>query len=137
MRIMIRRCAKRVPCPGFPQPFEVDSSSRYTNRPYADYSALRSTRNRASHHERTYGRRDSRPGAGRGRVQRGRPRDSLGLVGLPAWLIGEQIRRTRALTSKPFLANLIIAVLQGDELAACFDATAGLKNSVRSLRPLG
>ena len=47
---------------------------------------------------------------------------TLGLVGLPASLIGEQIRRTRALTSKPFLANLIIAVLQGDELAACFDA---------------
>ena len=47
---------------------------------------------------------------------------TLGLVGLPVSLIGEQIRRTRALTSKPFLANLIIAVLQGDELAACFDA---------------
>jgi NAD(P)H-dependent flavin oxidoreductase YrpB (nitropropane dioxygenase family) len=47
---------------------------------------------------------------------------TLGLVGLPASFIGEQIRRTRALTSKPFLANLIIAVLQGDELAACFDA---------------
>jgi nitronate monooxygenase/enoyl-[acyl-carrier protein] reductase II len=41
---------------------------------------------------------------------------------LPASLIGEQIRRTRALTSQPFLVNLIIAVLQGDELAACFDA---------------
>ena len=47
---------------------------------------------------------------------------TLGLGGWPASLIGEQIRRTRALTSKPFLANLIIAVLQGDELAACFDA---------------
>ena len=47
---------------------------------------------------------------------------TLGLVGLPVSLIGEQIRRTRALTSKPFLANFIIAVLQGDELAACFDA---------------
>ena len=47
---------------------------------------------------------------------------TLGLGALPASLIGEQIRRTRALTSKPFLANLIIAVLQGDELAACFDA---------------
>jgi len=47
---------------------------------------------------------------------------TLGLVGLPVSLIGEQIRRTRALTRKPFLANLIIAVLQGDELAACFDA---------------
>src|SRR5215469_8783905 len=48
----------------------------------------------------------------------------LGTLGsLPlASSIGEQIRRTRALTSKPFLANLIIAVLQGDELAACFDA---------------
>jgi len=47
---------------------------------------------------------------------------TLGLVGLPPSFVGEQIRRTRALTSKPFLANLIIAVLQGDELAACFDA---------------
>ena len=47
---------------------------------------------------------------------------TLGLAGLPASLIAEQIRRTRALTSKPFLANLIIAILQGDELAACFDA---------------
>jgi len=47
---------------------------------------------------------------------------TLGLIGLPASFIGEQIRRMRALTSKPFLANLIIATLQGDELAACFDA---------------
>jgi nitronate monooxygenase/enoyl-[acyl-carrier protein] reductase II len=46
---------------------------------------------------------------------------TLGSVPL-ASSIGEQIRRTRALTSKPFLANLVIAVLQGDELAACFDA---------------
>jgi nitronate monooxygenase len=47
---------------------------------------------------------------------------TLGLTGLPASFLGEQIRRTRALTSKPFLANLIIARLQGDELGACFDA---------------
>jgi NAD(P)H-dependent flavin oxidoreductase YrpB (nitropropane dioxygenase family) len=47
---------------------------------------------------------------------------TLGLTGLPASFIGEQIRRMRALTSKPFLANLIIARLEGDELAACFDA---------------
>ena len=46
---------------------------------------------------------------------------TLGLVGLPPSFIGEQIRRTRALTSRPFLANLIVATLQGDELAACFD----------------
>lgn len=47
---------------------------------------------------------------------------TLGLGALPGSFIGEQIRRTRALTSKPFLANLIIAILQADELAACFDA---------------
>ena len=47
---------------------------------------------------------------------------TLGLIALPPSFIGDQIRRTRALTSKPFLANLVIAVLQGDELAACFDA---------------
>ena len=47
---------------------------------------------------------------------------TLGLAVLPASFIGEQIRHTRALTTKPFLANLVIAVMQGDELAACFDA---------------
>jgi len=47
---------------------------------------------------------------------------TLGLVGHAASLIGEQILRTRALTRKPFLANLIVAVLLGDELGACFDA---------------
>src|SRR5215469_7606570 len=52
---------------------------------------------------------------------------ALGAIGLrgtavPPSFITDQIRRTQALTSKPFLANLIIAVLQGDELAACFDA---------------
>jgi NAD(P)H-dependent flavin oxidoreductase YrpB (nitropropane dioxygenase family) len=46
---------------------------------------------------------------------------TLGVGALPGSFIGEQIRRTRALTSQPFLANLIIAILQGDELAACFD----------------
>src|SRR5215472_10254413 len=47
---------------------------------------------------------------------------TLGLAGVPASLIAEQIRRTRALTNKPFLANLIIAVPLGDEIAACLDA---------------
>jgi len=47
---------------------------------------------------------------------------TLGLVALPPQFIGEQIRRTRALTGKPFLANLVVATLRGGEIDACFDA---------------
>ena len=47
---------------------------------------------------------------------------AIGLVGLPPRFIGEQIRRTRALTGKPFLANLVVATLRGGEIDACFDA---------------
>jgi nitronate monooxygenase len=46
---------------------------------------------------------------------------AIGLVALPAPYIRELIRRTHALTHKPFLANLVIPNLQGGELEACFD----------------
>ena len=46
---------------------------------------------------------------------------AIGLVALPAPYIREVIRRTHALTRKPFLANLVIPNLQGGELDACFD----------------
>lgn len=47
---------------------------------------------------------------------------TLGLGALPRSLIGELIRRTRALTTRPFLGNLIIPLIREGELDACFDA---------------
>jgi NAD(P)H-dependent flavin oxidoreductase YrpB (nitropropane dioxygenase family) len=46
----------------------------------------------------------------------------LGFVGLPASHIRTQLRRTRALTTKPFGANLVVTCLTGGEVEACFDA---------------
>lgn len=45
----------------------------------------------------------------------------LGMGGLPAPFIREQIRATRALTNKPFGVNLLLPLLQGDEVQACLD----------------
>ena len=47
---------------------------------------------------------------------------ALGLGALPRSFIGEQISRTRALTGKPFLGNLIIPLIRAGDLDACFDA---------------
>jgi nitronate monooxygenase len=47
---------------------------------------------------------------------------TLGLGALPLPLISDQIRRTRALTAKPFLGNLIVPLVRGGEVDACFDA---------------
>src|SRR5260370_16956147 len=41
---------------------------------------------------------------------------TLGLGALPPQFIGEQIRRPRPLTGKPFLANLVVATLRGGEI---------------------
>jgi nitronate monooxygenase len=46
---------------------------------------------------------------------------TMGLVSVPAPVIRELIRRTHALTRRPFLANFVIPNLAGDEIAACFD----------------
>lgn len=43
----------------------------------------------------------------------------LGMGGLPAPFIREQIRATRALTNKAFGVNLLLPLLQGDEVQAC------------------
>jgi NAD(P)H-dependent flavin oxidoreductase YrpB (nitropropane dioxygenase family) len=40
----------------------------------------------------------------------------LGMLGVPAPLIREQIRQTRALTTRPFGVNLVVPLLQGGEV---------------------
>jgi nitronate monooxygenase len=46
----------------------------------------------------------------------------LGMGALPAHLIGEEVRRLRKLTDKPFAVNLILALCQGGEIEACLEA---------------
>src|SRR5260370_37953313 len=45
---------------------------------------------------------------------------ALGLVALPPQFIGEQIRRTRALTGKSFLCNLVVSRLRGVKIESSF-----------------
>jgi len=46
----------------------------------------------------------------------------LGMGALPAPVIGEEVRRLRKLTEKPFGVNLILALCQGGEIEACLEA---------------
>jgi nitronate monooxygenase/enoyl-[acyl-carrier protein] reductase II len=45
----------------------------------------------------------------------------LGLLALPPPAVREQIRRTKALTRRPFGANFVLPQLRGGEIDACFD----------------
>src|SRR3972149_676987 len=45
----------------------------------------------------------------------------LGMGGLPAPLIREEIGRTRGLTQRPFAVNLILPLLQEGQVEVCFD----------------
>ncbi len=45
----------------------------------------------------------------------------LGMGGLPARFIREQIRQTRTLTNKPFGANIILPLLQEGQIETCLD----------------
>lgn len=45
----------------------------------------------------------------------------LGMGGLPARYIHEQIRQTRTLTEKPFGVNIILPMVQEGQIEACFD----------------
>ena len=45
----------------------------------------------------------------------------LGMGGLPALVIREQIRETRRRTSRPFGAGLLLPLLEGGEIEACVD----------------
>ena len=45
----------------------------------------------------------------------------LGMGGLPASYIRQQIQRVRALTDKPFGVNLLLPLLQEGQIDACFD----------------
>ncbi|MEX2480261.1 MAG: nitronate monooxygenase [Gammaproteobacteria bacterium] len=46
----------------------------------------------------------------------------LGSGGLPGDTVRELIQATRALTSRPFAANIILPMSAGDDIEACFDA---------------
>lgn len=45
----------------------------------------------------------------------------LGMGGLPAWYIRQQIQHLRTLTDKPFGVNIILPLLQEGQIEACLD----------------
>lgn len=45
----------------------------------------------------------------------------LGMGGLPAWYIRQQIQQLRTLTDKPFGVNIILPILQEGQIEACLD----------------
>jgi len=45
----------------------------------------------------------------------------LGMGGLPAWYIRQQIQQLRTLTNKPFGVNIILPLLQEGQIEACLD----------------